>query len=70
MTTTKEVKLKNKEIKKFLIEYEYDGLYRKGECWCKLDNLAPCGKSDIGDCCAGYYTGESVERFNKKDLQT
>ncbi len=40
-------------VAKFLQDNKYDGLYRAGDCACKLGDIAPCG--EIGsDCEAGY----------------
>lgn len=37
----------------YLNDNGFDGLYRPGDCACKLDDLAPCGEMRA-DCEAGY----------------
>jgi hypothetical protein len=48
------VKQTLKELKAWLIENGYDGLFCAGECACSVDALAPCGETDFSECEPGY----------------
>ena len=41
-------------IEDYLKKNGFDGLYRAGECACKVGDLFPCGGECVQDCEAGY----------------